>query len=131
MIRNNEDTVPDGRRRTVSGNLSHFRNLSYSPAESRFYELVDRIHCDGASLGSRLSGEEGRAVMLVLIAMQKLASSSVAAIRRAIAGRLSRVQSATQKLSDFQAQYRGSGKSMATATRKPLWKKVSPNMLPR
>ena len=44
--------------------------------------------------------------MLVLIAMQKLASSSVAAIRRAIAGRLSRVQSATQKLSDLQAQYR-------------------------
>jgi hypothetical protein len=43
----------------------------------------------------------GRAVMLVLIAMQKLASSSVAAIRRAFKGRLDRIRRGRKELDEL------------------------------
>jgi hypothetical protein len=42
--------------------------------------------------------------MLVLISMQKLASSSIAAIRRALAGRLSRLRQAGQNLQTARAR---------------------------
>ena len=44
----------------------------------------------GKAYASKLGQQQGYAVMLVLITMQKLASSSVAAIHRALQGRLSR-----------------------------------------
>ncbi len=42
--------------------------------------------------------------MLVLIAMQKLASSSVAAIRRAIVRRMSRIRDGRERLTNLQAK---------------------------
>src|SRR5262249_6253470 len=50
---------------------------------------------------STLAADEGRAVMLVLYAMQKLASSSVAAIRRALRGRLGRIVAGRKKLEEL------------------------------
>src|SRR5690606_33500842 len=52
----------------------------------------------GRAYASKLSSNEGRAVMLVLIAMQKLASSSIAAIRRALQRRLARIVDRRKKL---------------------------------
>ena len=52
--------------------------------------LTDFIE-SGQAYASSLDATAGKAVQLVLVAMQKLASSSVAAIRRALRGRLARI----------------------------------------
>src|SRR4051812_16426197 len=58
----------------------------------------------GEAYASRLTGSNGRAVILVLIAMQKLASSSVAAIRRALKRRLDGIVKAKAALAAAQGR---------------------------
>lgn len=93
MIRNNKSNATD-----IKGNPLFFKPMvtsetfSYSDPERRFYELLTQFIISGQAYASDLAESEGRAVMLVLISMQKLASSSVAAIRRALRGRLQRIQ---------------------------------------
>lgn len=105
MIRNNKSAVTD-----LQGNrLFHPPQVSsetyaYSDAEQRFYDLLSLFILTGRAYASGLDSLQGRAVMLVLIAMQKLASSSVAAIRRAIRGRLQRLQESRQRVEELQAQ---------------------------
>ena len=60
----------------------------YNRAESLFYEMMTEFIASGRAYATRLDGSQGRAVMLVLIALQKLASSSVAAVRSALQKRL-------------------------------------------
>ena len=60
----------------------------YSDAEQEFYQLLTRFILAGNAYASRLQQSERRQVALVLIAMQKIASSSVAAIRAALTRRL-------------------------------------------
>jgi superfamily II DNA or RNA helicase len=99
MIRNNKQNVTD-----LAGNclfhppLVHPETYRYSPAEARFYEMLTEFILTGKAYASTLASGEGRAVMLVLFAMQKLASSSVAAIRRALSGRLGRITAGRKKL---------------------------------
>lgn len=106
MIRNNKQSVTD-----LKGNAL-FKppevtsdTYSYKPEEARFYEMLTEFIVSGRAYASRLSSSEGRAVMLVLIAMQKLASSSIAAIRRALERRLARIVDRRKKL-DFLTQKR-------------------------
>ena len=85
MIRNNKQSVTD-----MSGEplftpvRSRRETYAYSPQEARFYEQLTHY---AASLGF----QDRRMVILILITMQKLASSSVAAVRRALARRLARL----------------------------------------
>ena len=65
--------------------------IVYSPAEARFYAMLTQFIVTGQAYASSLSGANGQAVTLVLIALQKLASSSVAAILRALRRRLATV----------------------------------------
>ena len=60
----------------------------YSPDESAFYSMMTDFIASGRAYATGLQGERGRSVMLVLIALQKLASSSVAAVRSALQKRL-------------------------------------------
>ena len=99
MIRNNKQSVTDLKGKAL------FRppevtsdTYSYSPEETRFYAMLTDFIISGRAYASRLSSSEGRAVMLVLIAMQKLASSSIAAIRRALQRRLARIVDRRSKL---------------------------------
>ena len=84
MIRNNKQNVTD-----LKGNrLFHapvVTNLefTYSPEERDFYAMLTDFIQSGKAYASSLDATTGKAVQLVLVAMQKLASSSVAAIRRA------------------------------------------------
>ena len=92
MIRNNKQNVTD-----LKGNklfdppLVSSETYAYSEAEARFYDMLTEFIATGKAYASSLSSSDMRAVMLVLISMQKLASSSVAAIRRALKGRLARI----------------------------------------
>jgi superfamily II DNA or RNA helicase len=64
----------------------------YNDAESSFYQMMTEFIGSGRAYATGLDGSKGRAVMLVLIALQKLASSSVAAVRSALQKRLTKLQ---------------------------------------
>ena len=99
MIRNNKQNVTDlnGHRLFKPTSVLN-ETYSYSPAEQTFYEMLTDFIVTGKAYASTLRGFEGTAVGLVLVAMQKLASSSVAAIRRALRGRLERIGEARQQV---------------------------------
>lgn len=96
MIRNNKRRVtnmtgaPLFQRVAVS--TEEYR---YSDTERRFYDLLTEYIVTGRAWASSLAPQEQRTAMLVLIAMQKLASSSVAAIRRALRNRLRKLRAAS------------------------------------
>ena len=107
MIRNNKSTVTDITGKPLFKTPSvHSETYSFSPPEEHFYDLLTQFIVDGQAYASRLDSTEGRAIMLVLIAMQKLASSSTAAIQRAINKRLGRVEAGKKKLADLETRYR-------------------------
>jgi superfamily II DNA or RNA helicase len=64
----------------------------YNQAETFFYQMMTEFIASGRAYSTRLDGSQGRAVMLVLIALQKLASSSVAAVRSALQKRLAKLR---------------------------------------
>jgi len=99
MIRNNKQNVTD-----LNGKLLFKKPIvdsvtyTYTPEEKEFYNRLTEFIVTGKAYASSLDASAGNAVMLVLISMQKLASSSVAAIRRALTGRLGRLQISQDKL---------------------------------
>ena len=101
MIRNNKQSVTD-----MSGEplftpvQSRRETYTYSPQEARFYEQLTQFIVTGKAYAAGLGSQDRRTVILVLITMQKLASSSVAAVRRALARRLVRLRQAKGRLEE-------------------------------
>ena len=99
MIRNNKQSVTD-----MSGEplftpvRSRRETYVYSPQEARFYEQLTQFIVTGKAYAAGLGFQDRRMVILILITMQKLASSSVAAVRRALARRLTRLRQAEIQL---------------------------------
>jgi ERCC4-related helicase len=93
LIRNNKYHVTDlrGQRLFREPQVSTIP-YHYSMEEASFYEMITEFIASGRAYATRLDGSQGRAVMLVLIALQKLASSSVAAVRSALQKRLVKLQ---------------------------------------
>lgn len=89
MIRNNKYQVTD-----LRGNVLFKKpdvtsdTYDYSPEEQEFYDKLTTFISNGFLYADSQSHAIGSAVTLVLICMQKLASSSVTAIRNAIEKRL-------------------------------------------
>lgn len=92
MIRNNKENATDlkGRRLFLRPRVIA-ETYGYTQEEAAFYDLLTDFIASGKAYASSLAQQQGLAVNLVLVAMQKLASSSVAAIRRALRGRLQRI----------------------------------------
>lgn len=113
MIRNNKNTVTDLKgNRLFQPPLVSSETYEYSNEERRFYGMLTEFILSGKAYASTLGASDQRLAILVLIAMQKLASSSVAAIRRALRGRLERLLEQQQKheelkrrLEDLRAEY--------------------------
>jgi ERCC4-related helicase len=105
MIRNNKQVVTDlhGKRLFQAPRVTS-ETFQYSAEEERFYELLTTFIMTGQAYASHLAATDQRMVTLVLIAMQKLASSSVAAIRRALKGRLRRIGESRKELEKLQAR---------------------------
>ena len=104
MIRNNKQNVTDlkGKRlfkKTIVDSVTY----EYAPEEELFYNQLTEFITTGKAYASSLDASVGSTVMLILISMQKLASSSVAAIRRALAGRLGRLRTARERLDQMNA----------------------------
>lgn len=102
MIRNNKQCVTDlqGQRLFHPPKVSA-ETYEYSPEEQHFYDLLTEFISTGKAYASSLSSSDRRMVTLVLIAMQKLASSSVAAIRRALQGRLARIAESRKRVDEL------------------------------
>lgn len=102
MIRNNKRTVTDLRgNRLFQETFVRSHEYTYSAEESAFYDALTQFIASGRAYASGLASTEGRAVILVLIAMQKLASSSVAAIRKALKGRRERILAGGRQLEEL------------------------------
>jgi superfamily II DNA or RNA helicase len=70
----------------------------YNPEEAAFYQMMTDFIASGRAYATGLQGDRGRTVMLVLIALQKLASSSVAAVRSALQKRLARLRELSSRV---------------------------------
>ena len=93
LIRNFKQKVTDmAGRRLFQPVVNSPETYAYSAAEADFYRLLTRFIVAGNAYASGLDQSGRRQVTLVLIAMQKIASSSVAAIRAALLKRLERIQ---------------------------------------
>ena len=101
MIRNNKQSVTDMSGQPLfTAVRSHRETYAYSPQEAHFYEQLTQFIMTGKAYAASLGFQDRRMVILILITMQKLASSSVAAVRRALARRLSRLRLAKTKLDE-------------------------------
>jgi ERCC4-related helicase len=97
MIRNNKSCATDLQgNRLFQEHVVHTETYSYNKDEREFYSMLTDFIASGKAYASTLSSSDQRAVILVLIAMQKLASSSIAAIRRALEGRVKRLEESRQ-----------------------------------
>ena len=85
MIRNNKATVTDlqGHKLFKPVNVYN-REYQYSGEEAQFYRTLSEFVIDGRAYAATLDGRAQTARMLVLITLQKLAASSIAAIRNAL-----------------------------------------------
>ena len=99
VIRNNKQCVTDlhGRHLFQPPKVTS-ETYEYSPEETRFYGMLTEFILTGKAYASTLGASDQRLVILVLISMQKLASSSVAAIRRALHNRLGRLTAQRKQL---------------------------------
>jgi SNF2 family DNA or RNA helicase len=85
MIRNNKATVTDLQGQKLFKSVTvHSREYQYSDEESQFYRTLSEFVIDGRAYAGTLDGRAQTARMLVLITLQKLAASSIAAIRNAL-----------------------------------------------
>lgn len=93
MIRNNKAAVTDLQGNRLFKPISvHNREYRYSEREAFFYHTLSRFILDGRAYAATLDGRAQTARMLVLIALQKLAASSVAAVRSALLNRRTMLQ---------------------------------------
>ena len=103
MIRNNKQCVTNmAGERLFTPVETRRETYAYSSEEARFYDKLTDFIASGKAYAAGLGQSERRTAILTLITMQKLASSSVAAVRRALAGRLGRLKSAEEDLAGAQ-----------------------------
>ena len=101
MIRNNKALVTDMQGNKLFKPVKVFSEVfAYNEEEEHFYALMTDFIEEGKAYATSLTANGQSRVMLVLIAMQKLASSSVAAISKALKGRLERLTSAQGQLKE-------------------------------
>ena len=99
LIRNAKQKATD-----MDGNLlfqpvkQYPETFRYSPEEALFYELMTSFIQAGKAYANALSSKQRGQVILVLIALQKLASSSVAAVRGALEARRGRMNDAAERI---------------------------------
>ena len=85
MIRNNKATVTDFQGQKLFKPVSVYsREYGFSAEEALFYRTLSEFILDGRAYAATLDGRAQTARMLVLITLQKLAASSIAAIRTAL-----------------------------------------------
>jgi len=107
MIRNNKQNVTDlAGNRLFKKPQVHSETYEYSFEEAFFYDKLSDFISSGKAYASKLGVSDQRLAMLVLITMQKLASSSVAAVSRALSRRLDRIVDVRREKEALESQRR-------------------------
>ncbi|WP_291986729.1 DEAD/DEAH box helicase [Candidatus Accumulibacter sp. ACC007] len=98
LIRNAKQRATDMSGRRLFQPVKQYpETFDYTPEESSFYTLMSSFILAGKAYASSLTKAQRGQVMLVLIALQKLASSSVAAVRSALETRQMRLRGLATK----------------------------------
>ncbi len=106
MIRNNKQRVTDMAGDPVFTPVYPRRETyEYSQAEADFYAKLTEFIGTGKAYAAGLGQKQRSTAILVLITMQKLASSSVAAVRRALRNRLARLKGAKSRMDEFGPEF--------------------------
>lgn len=93
FIRNNKQCVMNMNGEKLFKELNQRpMTFTYSPAEAEFYKKMSEFIQEGRAYSMDLSGALRQQVQLVLISLQKIASSSIAAIKSALQTRLSKFE---------------------------------------
>ncbi|MBO6552189.1 MAG: DEAD/DEAH box helicase [Roseitalea sp.] len=101
MIRNNKATVTDLQGQKLFKPVSVYsREYGFSAEEALFYRTLSEFILDGRAYAATLDGRAQTARMLVLITLQKLAASSIAAIRNALRKRRIMLAEAVNRSND-------------------------------
>lgn len=104
MIRNFKQKVTDmAGNRLFQPVINYPETYTYNAAEATFYQLLTEFIMAGNAYASGLDQNGRRQVTLVLIAMQKIASSSVAAIRLALRKRLANIEKEVNRFKENQS----------------------------
>ena len=106
LIRNNKQNVTDMQGQKLFKPVTVYQETYlYSDQEAYFYEKLTQFILSGQAYASGLSNSnDQRAVMLVLTSLQKLASSSVSAVKRAIKNRLNKISVIKKELAALEEQ---------------------------
>lgn len=95
MIRNNKATVTNLKgERLFQPVVTESRDYAYSRSEDLFYRTLSDFILDGRAYADTLTGRAQTARMLVLVTLQKLAASSIAAISSALSRRRAKLERA-------------------------------------
>lgn len=85
MIRNNKSLVTDLHgQRLFQPVTTHAIDYSYTQSEADFYSTMSAFIVDGRAYAMTQTGRQQTARMLLLMALQKLAASSIASVKRAL-----------------------------------------------
>ena len=104
LIRNFKQKVTDmAGNRLFQPVINYPETYSYNAAEATFYQLLTEFIMAGNAYASGLDQNGRRQVTLVLIVMQKIASSSVAAIRSALRKRLANIEKEVKRFKENQS----------------------------
>jgi ERCC4-related helicase len=105
MIRNNKAMSTDLQGRKLFTDVSvNSREYHFSENEQTFYNTLSSFIVDGRAYAATFDGRAQSARMLLLITLQKLAASSIAAIRHALRNRRDKLASISeQSKADFGA----------------------------
>ena len=104
LIRNFKQKVTDmAGNRLFQPVINYPETYTYNAAEATFYQLLTEFIMAGNAYASGLDQSGRRQVTLVLIAMQKIASSSVAAIRSALRKRLANIEKEIKRFKENQS----------------------------
>lgn len=114
VIRNNKQLVTDMNGEKLFKEVKvTSRTYSFTEAEQNFYNQVTAFIMSGQAYASSLNQSQQRTVQLVLIAMQKLAASSVAAIKNAIEGRIGRLALSKERLLEIEKEFSSKAQAFA------------------
>ena len=93
LIRNAKQKATDMKGQRLFKPVQQYpETFSYTPPEEAFYRLMSEFIVAGKAYATSLGKQEGGRVILVLIALQKLASSSIAAVVSALKTRQGRLE---------------------------------------
>lgn len=103
FIRNNKQCVTNMQGEKLFKELNQRpMTFSYTPEEAEFYKKMSEFIQEGRAYSMDLSGALRQQVQLVLISLQKIASSSIAAIKSALDTRLSKFENNLKEFKELE-----------------------------